>query len=159
MKYYVAYKEFMDMQTIVAYHEDIQVVDEFIRQNSSKRYHIGKCNGKTIKGIEGFEDMYLVRFGDTYIQAEYYPVAEDFVETAVDDYKKCIEILQRAIEFKEISHRKSVVKTIECLIELIEDEKSGKGLTQDCLKSATEMRKEWSNARTMDADDVHHYMR
>ena len=114
---------------IVAIHEDLEVVNKYCEM--IKKFHdvylpIGKIKKKKIKDSSMYEDLYLVRYNDSYVQAGYVDVLKLMSEDFAYDYKYTIEILMRVLELcgDDITkgEKKAIQKTIYALNRLIKDD-------------------------------------
>ena len=116
-----------DNNHVVAFHEDEEVVKtyvEMIKRSKDKTYHIATIKDKKIKKIKDFEDLYLVRYGETYIQTEYLTYVELATNSQIDsDNKLCKEILFRILETQNLDKddKKTIMKCIKVIDNIIEE--------------------------------------
>ena len=116
-------------KNIVAIHDNIEVVKRYCEM--IKKFHdvylpIGKIKKKKIKDSRMYEDLYLVRYNDTYVQAGYVDVLKLMSDDFIYDYKYTTDILMRILEVSgnEISNgeKKAVRKVILMLDRLIKED-------------------------------------
>lgn len=130
MKYYVAYDERkwgkITSNGIIAIHDTKKVIKKYIEGTRNRYYKIGRCDEKELEKIVNFEDLYLVRFSNTYVQVKFYHMIKDDHRQILQDFKECSDVLERILRCDDISiqDRKHVKKTILLLAEMIETEKS-----------------------------------
>lgn len=117
MKYWVAYDDTKRRDEIVAFHEDRDVVENYIESVIDITYRLGKCKSSELKKIKGVEGLYLVKHLDTYVQSRFYDLFDGYTEAEISDYKRTISVLERSlrIDDPEKSVRKSILNTIAYL--------------------------------------------
>lgn len=110
-----------DEFNLIAYHEDYEVCERYTMNVS--RYHgdllfITKAKKKEKHLLN--EDLYLVRFGYTYIQYGYLQYVEFASSQLIDDVRYSKDVLCRMLEDGQIKKKKDK-KIIEDAIRILED--------------------------------------
>lgn len=111
-----------DENNIIAYHEKRKVVEKYIQsvfQSSNLELNFIKLKRKDLYRLENLSDLYLVRYGDTYLQSGYvlyYSIVSDQI---VYDHEYARDVLYRILELQDLSDKK--VKTIQKCINILED--------------------------------------
>jgi hypothetical protein len=108
---------------VVAFHDEYDVVETYIRKikisnpTSSPDLHIGKIKKKKIKNMVDLDNLYLVRFGDTYVQNGYLGYLDLISSQSIYDNKQCKDVLLKILECNPISakERKAIEKTVEVI--------------------------------------------
>lgn len=105
---------------IIAIHDDKEVVEKYnmlIYHHHKIRLDIIKAKKKNIKNSAYFDDLYLVRYGETYVQAGYLTYIQLAYGQATEDEKYAKDILLRILELNKISNkeRKTLSKAVEIL--------------------------------------------
>ena len=119
---------------VIAFHDDYNVVETYVRRiqqsHVDDKYNlpdlrIGKIKKKKVKHIREFDDLYLVRYSDTYVQSGYLEYLEIVSCQCIYDNQQCKDILLRILECNQISNkeRKSIEKTVEIVDRLLKDAK------------------------------------
>lgn len=99
---------------IIALHDDKKVVKRYVE--SVDHYHkitldIIKVKKRAVKEIHNYEDLYLVRYGDTYVQAGYLTYIDLEYGGLIEDLRYARDILLRTLEMEKL--RKGEVKALE----------------------------------------------
>lgn len=109
-------------ENVIAFHDDKDVVRTYILKlkstnPTSQDLHIGKIKKKKIKSIVDLDNLYLVRYGDTYIQAGYIEYLELVSSQSIYDNKMCKDVLLKILECEPLlnKERKAVEKTVEII--------------------------------------------
>lgn len=134
---------------LTAIHDDEEVINNYAESISSEydmKTSIVKLNRKKIEYSNEYQDLYLVRYGDTYIQSKYFSIARDDDSQFKYDLQYAYDVLLRVMEFndnpKDIKHlRKSVIVIERELYKLDAVPKS-----PDTMKALLEMRLLFNNA-------------
>lgn len=121
---------------IIAMHDDKEVVEEY--NNLIYHYHkihlnIIKAKKKSLKNKKFFDDLYLVRYGQTYVQAGYLTYIQLASDQIHDDMRFAKDILLRVLEINKLSNKdsKSISKAISIMDDLIyEDEQYTPSITE-----------------------------
>lgn len=113
--------------TLVAYHEDLDVVNEYI--SNVKVSHpdtdliVGKMSEKYIKKKDPKHDLYLVRYSETYVQTGYVSYLEIESSQYIYDMRYVKEIIIRTIDQwkddlndKDIKHLKKTAKIFDDIL-------------------------------------------
>lgn len=111
--------------TIVAIHDDFNIVKEFIGQQlNSDDFTIVKIkNKKIMRSMSEYEDLYLVICDGQYIPYELYDTMKRESDAGKHDLISCRETLYRIIEDGELSKKEieSIYKTIKLLSDRISE--------------------------------------
>ena len=115
-------------KNIIAFHDDIDVVEAYVdRVNQShddpSELYIGKIKKKKLKHITDLDDLYLVRYADTYVQTGYLVYLELLSDQVIHDEQHCKDILLRILECYNISdkERKSLERSVEVIDRILQD--------------------------------------
>lgn len=113
-----------DGKKVIAIHDDIDVVEKYIdniEKNHNIRLPIGKIKKKQLKKHPEYNDLYLVRYNNIYVQAEYLETLSIISEDYIYDYRCAIEILLRSLEVEDMSENdmKAIKKSIKVLDKII----------------------------------------
>lgn len=98
---------------LIAFHEELKVVETYHRL--LKKYHpdapieIGKVKRKKLKQIRHYEDLYLVRYGKTYVQCGYLEYLSIQSDEWIYDTKLCIDVLVRTMSMEGLDKKESDV--------------------------------------------------
>ena len=121
-------------KNVIAFHDDYDVVETYVqRVNQSHNIydkdnsdlHIGKIKKKKIKKIIDLDDLYLVRYADTYVQSGYLVYLELLSDQHIYDEKHCKEIILKMLECYDITdkERKAMEKTVEVIDRFLQESK------------------------------------
>ncbi len=112
-------------KSIIAFHKKKDIIIKYcknanrdIDDKNCKVFAI-KIENKKAKQFQDYEDLYLVRYGQTYIQSKYLETHQLDSDTLIDDLKYTRDILYRIIEFNT---NKKDIKTLTKAIEIVEHE-------------------------------------
>lgn len=119
-------------KNVIAFHDDIDVVEAYVdRVNQThdrshenlSELHIGKIKKKKIKKLTDLDDLYLVRYADTYVQSGYLVYLELLSDQYIHDEQHCKEILLRILECYDISEkeRKSLERSVEVVDRILQE--------------------------------------
>lgn len=103
---------------ILGIHEDIEVVKEFSRKiPNSKVVKLKKKKRKELHDSYIEDDLYLIRYGNSYFPYELYSVAEKSDLQKDYDLRYCRDALVRFIMDEEFSKKdiKRMIKVVEAL--------------------------------------------
>jgi hypothetical protein len=116
--------------TVIAFHDDFDVVELYVHNIKSSNpespdLHIGKIKKKKAKTILDLDDLYLVRFGDTYVQSGYLEYLEIMSSQSIYDNKQCKDVLLRILECNPLTdkERKAVEKTVDIIDRILTESK------------------------------------
>lgn len=123
---------FMSVDTrgkIIAMHDEKSVVEEY--NSLIFRYHkihldIIKAKKKSLKNKAYFDDLYLVRYGQTYVQAGYLTYIQLASDQMSEDMQFAKDILLRILEVNKLSNKesKTLTKAVNIMDRIIyEDER------------------------------------
>ena len=107
---------------IIAFHEDEDVVDMYIE--TIYKYHDikldkSKIRKKKLKNYQLDDDLYLVRYGETFVQSGYTIYLQLQSEQYIEDEKYARDVLYRILETRSVKGKK--LKKIKSAIEILED--------------------------------------
>lgn len=119
-------------EKIVAYHEDKEVVEDYIynaiRSNKlcNDDLRLVKIKDKLITKNRNLDDLYLVRYGSTYIQTGYLLYLQLVSNDAANENKYLIDLLLRTLEIYDLSDKdvKTITKAVKVINKIIETEDS-----------------------------------
>lgn len=113
-----------DADKVIAYHEKKEVVETYVE--SIYHYHkfrldIRKATKEEKNMLNKTYDLYLVRFGQTYVQSGYTGYLQIHTESYIEDEKFAKDILYRLLETRGLKGKqykkvKGAVKVLEKLI-------------------------------------------
>ena len=119
----------IDMDRFIAFHDEKSVVKKYIRRirdSSGKRLHYVKIKRKKAEKIKNYLDLYLVRYGETYIQSGYVEAMETADPQVVYDHRYARDVIMRILEVSDMLTNNDVKvlgKAIKIIDRLIDDEK------------------------------------
>lgn len=131
---------------IIAIHDDIDIVKEFInQQQNSNDFNIVKIkNKKKIRSTPEYEDLYLVIFNGQYVPYELYDTLKRESDAGNYDLIACRETLYRLIEDGGLS--KKEVEYISKTLKILSDKISEPiGLDYDSLKEIDELNRKFKD--------------
>lgn len=111
---------------IIAAHDDLDVVSEYvIHQPSKDIMRILKIKKQKadalLEEISEFENLYLVRYGDSYLPYDQYLIIKNISQQRDYDMKYCVDILYRILE-ENIPQSKKDIAAIHRVIYILENE-------------------------------------
>lgn len=117
-------------QNIIALHDDLDVVETYM-ENVMKcnpnlpELQIGKIKKKKLKNIVDLDELYLVRYSDTYVQSGYLVYLEVLSDQFIYDEQLCKDVLLRMLECSDITdkERKSMERTVKVVDRLLQESK------------------------------------
>ena len=120
---YCAYDE--ESGRIVAYHDNQSVVETYV-QNMVRSHpeieplKIIKQKRKQVKALDNYEDLYLVRCGETYVQSGYVEYLSVVSAQFIYDEKYVRDVMLKMLETGQVEKPKKV-KIIKKAIKIIDD--------------------------------------
>jgi hypothetical protein len=116
-----------DGKHVIAFHDEYRVVKsycELIRKHHDVKLTICKIKNKKCRKLNDFDDLYLVRYNETYVQCGYLVYLQLLSDEYVYDHTYVKDILMRMMEVYEFSHDelKAIKKTIKIMDKIIKDE-------------------------------------
>lgn len=119
-------------KNVIAFHDDIDVVEAYIdrvnhtqkqSQNECSELHVGKIKKKKLKKLTDLDDLYLVRYADTYVQSGYLVYLEMLSDQYIYDEQHCKEILLRILECHDIDEkeRKSLERSVKVIDRILQE--------------------------------------
>lgn len=113
-----------DGKHLVAYHEEKRAAMNYVIGVWNSSYKIKKLHKQKLKTIPDYEDLYLVRFGRTFIQVGYLSYAEEDQKRILNELYFVKDILRKYVETEYLTDDKerqlSLLDTIDMLDEQIE---------------------------------------
>lgn len=107
----------------VAFHDDYDVVRQYVISMTKDDLEIAHISRKKAKTFRDYNDMYLVRYGDSYLTRELYDVMKHRNGPDAYNYQTAIDVLYRLVEegYVGAKDEKHIQKTIEILERALED--------------------------------------
>ena len=109
-------------KNFIAFHDELKVIKKY-RKGLLKSHNIdidvAYISKKKLKKIPDYADLYLVRYGDTYIQSKYYSTSNIDLKQLIYDLKYTKDILFRIIEIPDDDLSEEDSYHIEKVIELL----------------------------------------
>lgn len=113
----------------IAFHKKLSVLSEYV--DNVRSYHdgevklrIAKIKNKKVKGLKDFDDLYLVRIGDTFIQNKFYNYMRFVSDEPLYDLQRTISTLEDILTIKndelsskDIKHIKKSIKIVKAVLE------------------------------------------
>lgn len=114
-----------DKKELIAYHDEKRVVTNYLYGVDNIRYKIKKLHKQKLKTIPDYENLYLVRFGKTFIQVGYLSYVEEDQTRILNELYFTKDILIKLLETvpyedKERIHLEQTIILIEEHIDLEE---------------------------------------
>ena len=109
-------------ENIIAFHDSKKVVQKYIDTVFSIHkvgLKLGKIKKTSEWKISDKDDLYLVRFNDTYVQSGYLLYLELAEDSLIRDEETARDILSKIIEIGRVTDKET--KKLEKAIEVIED--------------------------------------
>lgn len=133
--------------TIIGIHEDINICNAYlndVRINKNSLCSVVKLKKKH-KKIDKLYDLYLLKYGDSYIQTKYYDTLEYEDSVIIDQYIEAKNTLLSLLNFiDDEKEKKHINKTILILDKHININK-GSFIDTDTLDKIIEMRNDFLN--------------
>ena len=101
--------------TIVGIHEDINVCNNYlqdVRINKNSLCSVVKLK-KKYKKNEKIYELYLLKYGDSYIQSKYYDTIEHEDSVILDEYKEARSTLLNLLNFKVFGKYKTLIPAFD----------------------------------------------
>ena len=119
----------VDKDHVIALHDDIEVVEKYagnIYKCHNVKLDIIKIKKKALSKITNKDDLYLVRYGRTYIQVGYLLYVQLMSDQIIEDNKYAKDILLRILEMSRLSSKeeKVISKAIDILDRTIFDDET-----------------------------------
>lgn len=116
---YCAYNE---DKNIIAFHDKkkpVEIYIENVYKYNKLVLDIGKINKKKSDVLENIGDLYLVRYGETFVQSGYLIYIQISSNQECEDNEFARDILYRILETRQLKEKK--VKQISKAISILED--------------------------------------
>lgn len=133
--------------TIVGVHEDISICNTYlhdVRINKNSLCSIVKLKKKH-KNKDNIYDLYLIKYGDSFIPSKYYDAIEYEDNVIINDYREAKNTLSSLLNFitddKEKKHISKTILTLEKHININKDS----FMDTDFIDKIIEMRNEFLN--------------
>ena len=115
---------------IVAIHDEYDITKIYVdhvkaSHDDQHELHIGKIKKKKIKNMQDFDDLYLVRYANTYVQSGYLVYLEMLSAQHIDDEQQCRDTLLKILECNTITdkERKHLERAVKVIDRILEDSK------------------------------------
>ena len=112
---------------VIAFHDEYDIVKTYVQRVKASHedhpdLHIGKIKKKKVKNLQDYDDLYLVRYANTYVQSGYLVYLEMFSSQHIEDEQQCRDVLLKILECdiitgKERKHIERAVRVIDRLLE------------------------------------------
>ena len=116
------YCAYDDENNIIAFHDDKRPVEIYIDrvyQSNKIILKLGKIKKENRYLIKGKDDLYLVRYADTFIQSGYIDYISYSSLQIIEDNLLAMDILYRLLETERLTTKEN--KTIRKAIEIMEE--------------------------------------
>lgn len=116
-----------EKKNIIAIHDDKDVVETYrdlIQKMHNIELSVGKIKKKMKNKLEKFSDLYLVRYGNTYVQSGYLLYLQLCSEQVKSDNRYAKDILLRLLETSRLNNKdaKKIMKAIEVMDKIEEED-------------------------------------
>ena len=107
----------------VAFHDDYDVVKKYVISMTKDDLEIAHVGKKKAKAFRDYNELYLVRYGDSYLTREMYDVMKQRNAPDAYNYQVAIDVLYRLVEegYVDRKDEKHIQKSIEILERALED--------------------------------------
>ena len=110
---------------VIAFHDDEDVVEAYverIQKQHNKEFTIASLSKKKANKIVDLDNLYLVRWGDTYVQCGFTQYLDLVSSQSIYDKRYCKEVLLKILETDDLSEkeRKHISKTVEIVDKSLE---------------------------------------
>ena len=117
-----------DGKELIAFHEDERVIElycDIIEQYHGTVLSIGKLKKKKCKKFKEFDNLYLVRYGDIYVQQGYIDYMQFSCQQLNEDHIQARDVLMRIITTADLEKDdiKTLRKSVKILNDIINDER------------------------------------
>ena len=112
----------IDDDKIIAIHDEKRVVKTYIdriKENCGKELVYGKLKKKHIKSTSDLYDLYLVKYGSTYVQSSYLEFVELADPQIIYDYQYAKDVILKMLEIDYLDQEDR--KTLEKSVMIIEN--------------------------------------
>lgn len=113
---------------IIAYHDKKYVVEKYIDSIQilhKIRLNLGKIKKSSKYKLNGKDELYLIRYGDTYIQSGYLIYVELFQTQFIEDDQYALDVLCRIVETTRLTEKenKKIMKAIKVMEKLVYEDR------------------------------------
>lgn len=121
------YAAFDDKEHVIAYHDRRKVVEAYIEnvyKYNDIYLRLKKIRKRDMDILDGLDDLYLVVYGETYLQSGYVLYMDFVGDQICRDEQYAIDVLYRLLEIRNIKNRdrKKIVSAIEVLEDVLYDD-------------------------------------
>ena len=115
-------------KNIIAFHDKKHVVEKYI-DSIYKLHKIQLNKGKIKKSskykLAGKDDLYLIRYGDTYVQSGYLLFVQISQDQILEDEQYALDILYRLLETTRLNEKQSkkIMKAIGVMEKLVHEDR------------------------------------
>lgn len=115
-------------KNIIAFHDKKHVVEKYI-DSIYKLHKIQLNKGKIKKSskykLAGKDELYLIRYGNTYVQSGYLVYLEISQSEFIEDDQYALDILYRLLETTRLTDKQSkkIMKAIEVMEKLVREDR------------------------------------
>lgn len=122
---YCAYDE---NKKIIAIHDKKRVIKTYIDriyENHQISLYLGKLKDSSEYKVKNHEDLYLVKYGDTYIQSGYLIYNQINLEPIIEDDEYALDVLYRILETERLNNKdsKSIINAIKVLEKIVKEDR------------------------------------
>lgn len=115
-------------ENIVALHDKRYVIEKYVDTIYSLhkvQLNIGKVKKSSKYKVTTKDDLYLIRFGDVYVQAGYLLYVELSQTQIMEDDQFALDILYRLLETRRLTEKQSkkIMKAIEVMEDLVHEDR------------------------------------
>lgn len=114
----------LDNGHVIACHDCEDVVIKYcerINKYYNKKLEVGKLKKQVAKRIKDLDGLYLTRYRNTYVQAEYLVYMQIAEDGAIDEYFEAQEVLSKIIRLRQPELDEKEIKTIKKTIKILQD--------------------------------------
>lgn len=113
---------------IIAYHDKRRVVEKYIDkiyELHKVKLNIGKIKKSSKYKLLGNDELYLIRYRDTYVQSGYLVYLEMASEQFIEDDQYALDVLYRLLETSRLNKKQSkkIMDAIEILEDIVRDDR------------------------------------
>lgn len=113
---------------IIAFHDKKHVVEKYIDSIYSLhkiQLNKGKIKKSSKHKLIGKDDLYLIRYGDTYVQSGYLVYIEFVEPQFIEDDQYALDILYRLLEMSRLTEKQSkkIMKAIKVMEQLVREDR------------------------------------
>lgn len=115
-------------EKIIAIHDKRYVVEKYVDTIYTLHkvvLNVGKIKKSSKHKTKSKDDLYLIRFGDTYVQTGFLLYVELAQTQIMEDDQFALDILYRLLETKRLTEKQSkkIMKAIEVMEDLVHEDR------------------------------------